>query len=131
MTGQFGYELDLSKCSEEEIEEMKEQIVFYKKYRHVIQNGDMYRLRSPYTMKNCALEFISEDKNTVMVFYFTLHRFANDFSTRLTLHGLDKTAIYKEVNSNLLYGGDMLLNAGIKVHDQKDFDSFVFIFEKQ
>lgn len=131
MTGQFGYELDLSKCSEEEIEEMKEQIVFYKKYRHVIQNGDMYRLRSPYTMKNCALEFISEDKNTVMVFYFTLHRFANDFSTRLTLHGLDKTAVYKEVNSNLLYGGDMLLNAGIKVHDQKDFDSFVFIFEKQ
>ena len=130
MTGQFGYELDLSVCSNEDIEEMKNQIIFYKKYRHVIQWGDMYRLRSPYSMKNCAVEFISEDQNTVIVFYFTIHTQANDFSTRLKLQALDSNAKYKLCENGQIFAGDVLTNAGIKVRDKKDFDSTVFVFEK-
>lgn len=48
MNGAFGYELDLSKLSEEELSEMKSQVEFYKKNRELIMKGDYYRLKNPF-----------------------------------------------------------------------------------
>lgn len=43
--GTFGYELDLGKLSAEELDEVREQIQFMKKYRKLIQQGTFYRLK--------------------------------------------------------------------------------------
>lgn len=110
---------------------MRSQIVFYKKYRHVMQWGTCYRLLSPYSMKNCAMQFISEDKSTVIVFYFTIHTQPKDYSSRMKLMDLESEAVYREHESGLCYGGDMLMNAGLKIRDVRDFESKVMIFEKQ
>ena len=43
MDGMFGYELDPVKLTEEEKEQCREQIRFYKKYYKVIMDGKYYR----------------------------------------------------------------------------------------
>lgn len=46
MEGNLGYELDLTGLAQEEKEEIRRQIHFYKKIRSIMQEGDLYRLRS-------------------------------------------------------------------------------------
>lgn len=41
--GNLGYELDLKYCSSAEKKEIKNQIVFYKQWRQILQYGDFYR----------------------------------------------------------------------------------------
>ncbi|MGB3721144.1 MAG: alpha-galactosidase, partial [Hyphomicrobiaceae bacterium] len=43
LSGNFGYELDLTKFTEEEKEIVKAQIALYKEIRHLVQFGDFYR----------------------------------------------------------------------------------------
>ena len=45
--GTFGYELDLNTLTEEEQEQIKDQIQFMKKYRRLFQFGAFYRMESP------------------------------------------------------------------------------------
>ena len=54
MSGTFGYELNLMKLSEEEKQEIREQIAEYKSYAPIIQNGLYYRLSDPTTEEICA-----------------------------------------------------------------------------
>ena len=42
--GGFGYEMDITKSTDEERATMKKQIAFFKKYRKVLQFGEFYRL---------------------------------------------------------------------------------------
>ena len=46
--GQFGYEMDLSKLTDEETELAKQQIKRYKELGPVFHRGDCYRLSSPF-----------------------------------------------------------------------------------
>ncbi len=131
MTGQFGYETDLTQYSDIELSEMAKQIVFYKKYREVIQFGELYRLKSPYSMNDCALEYVSKDGNTVMIFYFTIHHSYRQASSRLCIKGLDNKAKYQLVESDTIYSGELLMNAGMLVQNKQDFDADIYIFEKQ
>ena len=46
--GVFGYELDLNILTEEEKEEVRQQIRFVKEHRKLIMTGNFYRLISPF-----------------------------------------------------------------------------------
>ena len=59
--GTFGYELDPAKMTDEERREIREQIVEYKKYAQLVQNGLYYRLSNPFAEEIGAWEFVSED----------------------------------------------------------------------
>ena len=48
MLGQFGFELDLNKCTEEEIETAKEAVKKYRGLQKVFHNGECYRQKSPF-----------------------------------------------------------------------------------
>ena len=69
MNGAFGYELDLSKLDEAELEEMKRQVEFYKRNRELVMTGDFYRLLSPFTTRYSAWMYVSEDKSCALVYY--------------------------------------------------------------
>ena len=65
--GQFGFELDLNKCTDEELETAKKAVQNYRRLGEIFHKGDLYRLRSPFESLMAVNEFISEDKNTVLV----------------------------------------------------------------
>ena len=48
MAGTFGYELNPSLLSDEEKEEIREQIKTFKKYEMLINEGTYWRLTSPF-----------------------------------------------------------------------------------
>ena len=141
--GQFGYELDMSKMTEEELEESKEQVKFYKKYGEVFHKGDLYRLSSPFESNRAVLEFISEDKNTVIVVYANKLCKVSGEPVCIKLAALDEDATYTEVTKDeknklsipgavtgRTYGGDFLMNYGIKYKETEDFLTQIRIFEK-
>lgn len=62
MSGNFGYELDLTKLTEAEREDIRKQVSEYKELRMLIQYGDFYRLLSPFEGNETAWMFVSADK---------------------------------------------------------------------
>ena len=84
MAGTFGYELDLNSLKEEEIAEVKEQIIFIKKYRKLFQFGDFYRLKSPFEGNETIWMVVSEDKKTAIVGYYRTLNGVNQAYSKIT-----------------------------------------------
>ena len=142
--GQFGYELDMSKMTDDEIEQAKKQVAFYKKYGEVFHKGDLYRLRSPFEGNEAVLQFISEDKNTVILNYANRLCTINDTVVIVKLAGLDPDAVYEEVEGHIgdnifadrikvgrKFSGEYLMNYGLKFTNQRDFQTTMRIFVKK
>lgn len=127
MSGQFGYELDLSSLSDEEIITAKEQIEFYKAHRNTVQQGDMYRLLSPFEGNVTAFQFVSADKSEAILFAFTLQGKANTLQKFIKLQGLDKRAKYKDNISGKIYSGDYLMQYGLPFKQQFDYISDITV----
>lgn len=138
MEGQFGFELDMSRMTEEELAEAKEQVARYKKYGEVFHKGDLYRLRSPFETDEMALEFISEDQNTVILLYANRLCTPNGPLLRVRLAGLDPNADYieedtgeKSARPGSVFGGDELMNRGLTFRNASDFTTVMRVFRKK
>ena len=94
--GTFGYELDVTKISEEEREQIKRQTELYHKYHLLIQNGDYYRLAS-YRENHYydCIEVVSKDRTEAIVLYVQVLGRPNHRSTRIRLRGLSPEAVYE------------------------------------
>ena len=115
--GAFGYELDLTKLSEEEHEIIKKQVQFVKKYRELIQKGTFFRLQSPFENNISAWMVVSEDKKEAIVAYFKILNDVNCSFRRMKLHGLDENLLYSIKGSNNSYYGSELMNLGLITTD--------------
>ncbi|MCI5870357.1 MAG: alpha-galactosidase, partial [Dorea sp.] len=60
--GTFGYELDITKLSDEDLEKMREQISFMKEHRKLIQQGRFTRLKSPFEGNNTSWQVADENR---------------------------------------------------------------------
>jgi alpha-galactosidase len=130
MPGQFGFELDLSKMSDEDKAASKELIKTYKQYGEVFHKGDYYKLASIFKGQNSAWEFVSEDKNTVIVMTYNIQGKVAVPSKVLKLKGLCPDAKYEEVATGKVYGGDTLMNLGIFQNCDHDMASEMRVFKK-
>lgn len=94
--GTFGYELDLNLLNDRELEQVKRQIAFMKKYRELLQmKGDFYRLISPFEKNEAAWMVVSPDqREAVAAFYQGLNK-VNASWLRLKLRGLCEDAFYE------------------------------------
>lgn len=127
MSGNFGYELDLTKFTEEEKEEVKAQVAQYKELRELIQFGEMYRLLSPFEGNETAWMIVSEDKTEAFVAYFRVLALPNGPIKRLDLRGLDPDKEYSVSGKGGIYGGDELMYAGLIIPElQGDYQSIVW-----
>ena len=116
MAGSFGYELDLNLLSEEEKEEVKQQIEDYKKYWNLIHNGTYYRLHNPLTNHEfAAWEFTSEDKNECLLNIVTLTTHANAPVNYVKCKGLHPDKMYRNEKDNQIYNGNALMYAGLPI----------------
>jgi alpha-galactosidase len=127
MSGNFGYELDLTKLSEEEKAIIKQQVAFYKDIRRLVQFGTFYRILSPFEGNETAWMFVSEDKSEAFVAYFRVLAEANAPLSFLRLKGLDPNKNYEIIGSGEVYGGDELMYVGLNVPERHgDFISVIW-----
>lgn len=113
MSGNFGYELDLTRFSEEEQAEAAAQVAFYKEIRSLVQQGDMYRLLSPFEGNEAAWMFVASDRSEALAGYFRVLAAPNTTRPRLRLQGLDPDKDYMLKETGAVYGGDRLMHAGL------------------
>lgn len=140
--GTFGYELDPCKLTDEEKEKIKEQIVFMKQHRKLIQYGTFYRLESPFEGNTTAWMVVSEDKTEALAGYYRVLQPVNGPYRRLKIQGLDPNMTYQINGQTELLYGDELMKAGLIVSDSSsgenkehyngkngDFQSRLFYFK--
>ena len=124
MSGTFGYELNLGILSEEEKEEIKNQVKEYKKYAELIQNGDYYRLSNPQKDEIGAWAFVSQDKDEVLVNVVML-------KIHVTIPGIRPDKFYKEQKSGQIYSGSALTEAGIPIPiENSEYLAYQFYFKQ-
>jgi alpha-galactosidase len=101
MAGVYGYELDPAEMPEAQLKEMKEQISLYRKIRHTIQFGRLYRIESPWTESSVAectdysaWEYIAPDNSQVVCTVVWTYAEANVPPEIIKLRGLDEKTVY-------------------------------------
>lgn len=114
--GTFGYELDITKLSSEEFAEIKEQVAMEKELQGLVRDGDLYRLLSPYETNYCAWEIVSKDKSEAMLFACKVLAVAQTKNAFIKLKGLNPDKQYRNLNTGVVYGGDMLMYKGIRIN---------------
>ncbi|MEH7010869.1 alpha-galactosidase [Neobacillus niacini] len=135
--GTFGYELNPLMLTEEEREEIKGQVAFYKQHRSLIRNGHFYRLLSPFEGNETAWMIVSPNQSEALVGYYKVLAAPNGRKHQtLRLCGVDEAKVYQVAGRN--YYGDELMQIGLQlptefngVNSQKakrggDFQSQVF-----
>jgi len=130
--GNFGFELDLSKMSDEDVETAKAAIVKVKRLRSMLQTGVFARLVSPFTNDNfAAWQYTAQDGQKALLCMYQFHVVPNGPSSRVRMTGLDPAAFYKRMDTEEVFSGAALMNAGVPVPFPKtDFASWVMEFEK-
>jgi alpha-galactosidase len=113
MSGNLGYELDLSLMGAQDKAEVKRQVAQYKELRGLIQFGDFYRLRSPFEGNDTAWMIVAPDRSEAFVVYVHVLAEANAPLGWLRLQGLNPSARYRCEADGKIYGGDQLMYAGL------------------
>lgn len=114
LLGTFGYELDITKLSEEEKELVKVQVDKYHKYNDLIREGDYYRLASAAENRYYDSWLIVEkDRSRALLFYVQVMSRANTKSRFIRLAGLDPERRYEAEGK--VYTGNTLMQAGIRI----------------
>lgn len=118
LPGCFGYELDLTKLTEEELAMIPGQLENYRKYGPVFHDGDYYRLASyGENQEYDALMAVTKDKKTAVIDYVHVMSRQRRRDVLLPLRGLDEEKRYRssetgEIRSGAgwMYGGLLLPN---------------------
>ena len=123
MTGTYGYELDLTKLPQEEIDHMRELNQKVRSLQKLFFYGTFYRLKSPYTGNDCAWMSVSADKREAVFTHVNAQAFPHTKPMPVRLAGLDPDLDYRDVETGRVYGGDELMHYGVAVKkiDQGDY----------
>lgn len=112
LSGTFGYELDVTKLSDNDKNIIPTQIVDYKKYSHLVREGDLYRLGNSADngLWDCWM-FVSKDKSEALLTYVQQYVTPNYPAPVIRLRGLDSDAVYDADGRALT--GSALMNCGL------------------
>lgn len=130
LAGTFGYELDITKISEEERAMIPEQVSMYHKYNDLVREGDYYRVVSyrENGLYDCWM-VVAKDKSEALVTYVQVLGKPNVHSRKIKLLGLDVAADYRLDGTEKVYGGDLLMNAGMLIETMRgDYMSRLYHF---
>ncbi|GAC1642149.1 MAG: hypothetical protein NVS4B9_34400 [Ktedonobacteraceae bacterium] len=91
--------------------------------RSTIQNGLLYRLRSPRVGSIATSQYVARDGNEVVVFTWGHSQQFGETRLLLPLHGLEKDAHYTDTIDGTVYTGSYLTQKGLTINLLGDFDS--------
>jgi alpha-galactosidase len=123
MAGLLGLGGNLVEWSDVELDEAREWVAAYKKLRHVVQLGELYRLRPPGSGVT-AVQFVRGDE-TVVLAWLAAQEFACAPGP-LPLAALDPEARYRDMESGIEYSGALLRHRGLVTGLSGDYAAGVF-----
>ncbi len=123
MMGTLGIGSNILKFNENEIEICKSKIEQYKNIRHIIQDGNFYRLEDISSNGYHCFEYTKD--NEALLFVFLPQSKIGHKSTRIKLRGLEKEKIYEFKYNNIIIAksGEFLMNYGIIIQLEGDYAS--------
>jgi alpha-galactosidase len=124
MCGSLGVGGHLLKWTPARRAEAARWIALYKEIRHVVQLGDLYRLRSPQAHPFSALQYVSKDRSEGVLFAFRTHLPPPARIPTLYLRGLDPDASYEVEGIAGARSGSAWMHDGLRV-ELEDFGSAV------
>ena len=136
MSGRLGLELQPSKMTGKEKEFARRAIANYKEIRPIVQQGDLYRLISPYDKTGYAsLMYVAPEKDRAVWFVYKLEHFLNMPSPAFRMAGLDPGKRYRITELNVdgkpvpqdgkTFSGAFLMENGLEFTVGKEYASRV------
>ncbi|HEY9046850.1 MAG TPA: alpha-galactosidase [Ohtaekwangia sp.] len=140
MSAKLGMDLQPKDMTKAEKDFSRNAIQVYNGIKHIIQNGDLYRLLSPYESKRVAMMYTLPDQKEALVFSYLLKKEIYGDDQTLYLKGLDPKKLYtlKEINKAVdkyswfsalegkKYTGEFLMTYGVRFPMYNEFESVVF-----
>lgn len=145
MSGRLGMEIQPKNMTDEEKELCRKAIADYKEIRPIVQQGDLYRLLSPYDKKGAAsLMYITSAKDDAVFYWWKTETFVNQQVPRVVMAGLDPDRQYTVSELNRIdnkplpyegksFSGKFLMDHGLEMplthnvdyHKRNDYSSRV------
>jgi alpha-galactosidase len=115
MSGALGVDMDLRQLSPEDRNALAATIKLYKdEIRDVVEQGDLYRLDSPYENPRAALEYVSPDRSRAVLFVYQL---GDNQAAPVKPAGLDPQWRYRLREVNLPAGAESRLAGNGQIFD--------------
>jgi alpha-galactosidase len=95
MSASFGYEADLREWSDDDRDEVRRQIEFYRRFRALIQFGRFTRLESPFEGNRAAWMFADEEARQALLFVFRIRGESSVAELPLKLRDLAAGGLYE------------------------------------
>ena len=116
MAGTVGYELDISRMSEEEKGQVAAQVATYKRNEALINRGDYYRLSDVMAQSEyAAWMFVSPERDRALFSFVQRYAQAASPGFRVRLKGLKPHARYRVGDTGLTLSGAALMSAGLPI----------------
>ncbi len=132
LAGTFGYELDITRIPQADRDMIPQQVRMYHQYNDLVREGDYYRLAS-YSENgeyDCWQVTSKDGAQSLITFVQVLAR-PNYHTRRIKLQGLDPEASYRVAGEENVYGGDVLMYAGLPLPNLwGDFKSQLIVLER-
>lgn len=123
MMGTLGVGANINLYSEEQMQEAAEMIGQYKQIRHLVHEGNLYRLTPPEKENLRTVEFVSRDRSEFALFAFLHSQDYGNRCPRIRLKGLDPEKLYACQATGECRYGRTLMGIGIQPRLWGDFDS--------
>jgi len=116
MCGVLGVGADLRKWNEQDFAEARKWISLYKDIRATIQQGVMYRLKSPLNSPLSSVQYVSKDKTESVLFAFVTYRLDPVLPLIVYPRGLDPDSLYSLDGFSETRSGAAWMSIGITLH---------------
>ena len=143
MIGDMSIGINLLKISQDELREIKKYVAYYKQIREITQKAYFYKLSSAFENNYVVWAYLERTRKKAVIFIFGHGMNFRDIPPRARLRGLDAEKKYKvsgvehyykdearEVRSDLMLGGDSLMNFGLQVEPRGDYDCQIITVEE-
>ena len=129
LAGNFGFELDLSKLSDEDTETARKLVEQVKSLRELTQKGEFTRLLSPFEGQYTAWQFVSESKDEALLCVYRALCKPNTPAICVKMAGLDPNATYAD-DQGAAFNGAALMFKGMWMRLNGDFSSNIVHLKK-
>ena len=121
--GILGYEMNITRLSEENEEKIKRQIAQYEKWQPLLLKGDQYRL-DDLGQGEYGFVCIAKDKCEFLLVYQNVSGVSRK---KLRIFGLEKNAVYTDEKGNC-YRGEILEKDGIEVQTSNSAYCYLYCY---